>query len=289
MMGWLASFTGYLTPIFLILSPLLSYTDQAYSMYRARSSAGFSLDIPLIMLVASILRIFYYPGARYDIALLIQSLVMVVVQVILLKIALDHRPSPSSKGGEAAVPFARAQDGLGLFHGERPYTFWQWKSPKPYWQFLLTLFIGLTVCELILAPVHSLYPAYSSLIGYVGLGIEATLPIPQIVSNSRSRSCKGFRVSVLGSWLVGDTMKMAWFFTSSTSIPAAFKVCGIFQAGCDAFLGVQYFMYGNGEAVVKDHALSDWPTAQGSYTNTLVTSGRDTPLGRRTSVPEKII
>jgi hypothetical protein len=51
------------------------------------------------------------------------------MQVILLKIALDHRPAPSSKGGDAALPFAVAQDGpLGV---RRPYSFWQWRSPKP--------------------------------------------------------------------------------------------------------------------------------------------------------------
>lgn len=42
-------------------------------------------------------------------------------------------------------------------------------------------------------------------------------------------------------------MKMFWFFTSTTQIPWAFKLCGLFQAGCDAFLGIQYLMYGSGE------------------------------------------
>ena len=55
---------------------------------------------------------------------------MIAVQVILLKIALDHRPPPSSKGGEAADPFAGASDG-GLLDAQRPYNFWQWRSPKP--------------------------------------------------------------------------------------------------------------------------------------------------------------
>lgn len=40
----------------LITSPITSYADQIYSIHRTRSSAGFSLDIPLIMLVASILK-----------------------------------------------------------------------------------------------------------------------------------------------------------------------------------------------------------------------------------------
>lgn len=91
------------------------------------------------------------------------------------------------------------------------------------------------------------------LLGYIGLSVEATLPLPQIFGNARLRSCKGFRVSVLASWLAGDTMKMFWFFTSTTEIPWAFKLCGIFQACCDAFLGLQYLMYGSGEpAKYKD-------------------------------------
>ncbi len=53
----LSSFiTGFVAPIFIIISPITSYADQTYAIHRAKSSAGFSLDIPLIMLVASILR-----------------------------------------------------------------------------------------------------------------------------------------------------------------------------------------------------------------------------------------
>ncbi|KAK4670139.1 uncharacterized protein QC763_209080 [Podospora pseudopauciseta] len=255
-MSWLTTLSGYLTPGFLVLSPLLSYSDQAYSMHRAKSSAGFSLDIPLIMLVASLLRIFYYPGAKFDIALLIQSLVMTVMQVVLLKIALDHRPAPSSKGGDAAVPFAKVNER----ERQRPFNFWQWRSPKPYWQFIMSLFVGLVACELLLSPIPSVYQGYSSLIGYIGLAVEAILPLPQIIANAKSRSCKGFRFSVLASWLLGDSMKMFWFFTSKTTIPWAFKLCGIFQACCDSFLGVQYWMYGKGPTEIKEHELPSTAT-----------------------------
>lgn len=43
-------------PILLVTSPVTSYADQILSMHRTKSSAGFSLDVPLIMLVASLLR-----------------------------------------------------------------------------------------------------------------------------------------------------------------------------------------------------------------------------------------
>ncbi|RYP09033.1 hypothetical protein DL764_001529 [Monosporascus ibericus] len=129
-MGFFTTLTGYAAPMFLIMSPIVTYTDQAMSMYRLKSSAGFSLDIPLIMLVASICRVFYFPGARYDTALLIQSFCNIVVQLVLLKVALDYRPPSSSKGGDAAIPFAGARDGLSGVR--RPYNFWRWRSPKPY-------------------------------------------------------------------------------------------------------------------------------------------------------------
>lgn len=46
-----------LTPPFsLVISPITSYADQIFSIHRSKSCDGFSLDIPLIMLVASILK-----------------------------------------------------------------------------------------------------------------------------------------------------------------------------------------------------------------------------------------
>lgn len=58
-MSWFTAFIGFLAPLFIALSPVLSYGDQALAMHRAKSSSGFSLDIPLIMLVASFLRYGY--------------------------------------------------------------------------------------------------------------------------------------------------------------------------------------------------------------------------------------
>jgi hypothetical protein len=136
--------------------------------------------------------------------------------------------------------------------------FWFELTGCRYWQFLLYLFITLTALELVLSPMPSVYSAYSALIGYIGLSVEATLPIPQIISNYKSKSCKGFRLSVLINWLAGDAMKMFWFFSATTDIPWAFKLCGIFQMCCDSFLGIQAFvLYGEGPpAVIKDHKMS---------------------------------
>ncbi len=71
---------------------------------------------------------FYYPGAKFDGSLLIQSLIMISIQLVLLKVALDNRPV-SMRGGDSHLPFAGVKEGdLGI---KRPYNFWQWRSSKP--------------------------------------------------------------------------------------------------------------------------------------------------------------
>lgn len=79
-------------------------------------------------------------------------------------------------------------------------------------------------------------------------------------------------------------MKMFWFFTSTTEIPWAFKLCGIFQAACDVFLGVQYMIYGNGESSAKSYLMAQYNGTSVRPALNRVASGRDIPTGRRTPV-----
>ncbi|KAJ5146444.1 uncharacterized protein N7515_001008 [Penicillium bovifimosum] len=227
----------YAAPVFLISSPITSYADQIVSIHRTRSSAGFSLDIPLIMLIASILKVFFWFGEYYSATLLTQAIVMIAVQIAMLKVALDNRPSPSGRNGIEHAPFSGA---VSESKSARPYEFWQWQNTKPYWMFL-AYFVG-ALAIIHLTPIaQSEY--YISFLGYVGLAVEATLPIPQIIANHRSGSCKGFRVSVIAAWILGDTMKMSYFFNSTETIPWAFKLCGIFQCVCDFYLGFQFYIF----------------------------------------------
>ena len=115
-----------------------------------------------------------------------------------------------------------------------------------YWEYLGALTLLLLILHTLMQPTMT--SSYTKFIGYLGLAIEATLPLPQILANYRAQSCKGFRVSVLANWLLGDTMKISYYLASEPGkVPWAFKMCGIFQACCDACLGAQYFVYGNGQ------------------------------------------
>ena len=160
---------------------------------------------------------------------------MVAVQSVLLRVALDNRPVRRDEG-----PF-KSIDASG-----RPFNFWRWRAQRPYWETLALLTLIVLVLHTMLRP-DSTSP-YTQFIGYLGLAVEAILPLPQVFANKRAQSCKGFRLSVLVNWVIGDAMKMAYFFNAEPGkVPWAFKLCGIFQALCDAGLGAQYWIYGDAE------------------------------------------
>lgn len=78
--------------LFMTFTPLFSYGSTCISIYKRQTSLGFSIDICGTMFMASILRILYYLCQPYEITLLRQSMVMIGIQFILLKISLRYRP-----------------------------------------------------------------------------------------------------------------------------------------------------------------------------------------------------
>lgn len=174
-------------------------------------------------------------------ALFVQAGLMIIVQTILLHVALTNRAVPNP-AKDLSNPFAGLNPNGGARGGKRPYDFWQWRAVRPYWQFLGYYAITLVVLQIMFGTL----PFYVSALGSFALSVEAVLPLPQIYSNHVNRSCKGFRLSVLINWLVGDVLKMSFFFLSKSPIPWEFKACGLFQAACDMYLGIQYAQFGEG-------------------------------------------
>lgn len=201
------------------------------------------------MLLASILRCFYWLGAAFETSLLLQSLLMIAVQLTLLKVALDHRPPPSplldlsfsTSAATAPTTTTTAATPATATTTNRPWGFWQWRRQRPYWEFLAYFTLGTAVLQLLFGRA----PRFVDALGYLALGIEALLPLPQVLANQRSRSCRGFRPSVLASWLAGDAMKMV-YFANALHVGVQFKACAAVQTAFDLYLGLQFWWFGSG-------------------------------------------
>lgn len=228
----LRSFLAFASAAFLVTSPLTSYGDLTVNILRTRSSKGFSIDVCGIVLVSSLLRLAFWIGERFDTALMVQSLIMVCVQVLLLYSVLRYRSPPPSVS-------------------RRPLSFWQWSDAQTYWLFLGTLVVLLCVLQWLFGAEEE----YVAALGALALSIEATLPIPQFLANQRTRSISGVRLSMIGSWVVGDVLKGIYFFSGvSDKVSLPFKACAVTQMVFDFGIAVQYVLWRD-----RRHALEKLP------------------------------
>lgn len=220
MSSWLTTMAS----VGMAVGPPLVYADQAVSIIRKKDSTGFSRDVCAILLIANITRCFFWLGNHFEFALLIQSILMILAQLALLYICIIYRPrlSPETIGGSS-----------------RPLSFWQWTTYTQYIEFLA----GLILCQAILFLIFGRSEIFISFLGFIALGLESTLPIPQLISNYQQRSLYGFRMSTLVGWAGGDSFKTVYFFMQNS--PLQFKVCAIFQLSVDCAIVIQRLMYGN--------------------------------------------
>ncbi|KAI0675437.1 hypothetical protein C8Q78DRAFT_963222 [Trametes maxima] len=219
-----ATWISTLASVGMAVGPPLVYADQAYSIVRKQDSTGFSRDVCAILLLANITRCFFWLGNRFELALLFQSLFMIAAQLALLYICIRYRPrlSPENLGAST-----------------RPFSFWQWATYTQYIEFLAAFIL----CQAILFLILGRSDVFISILGFVALGLESTLPIPQLISNYKQRSLYGFRMSTLIGWFGGDSFKTVYFFLQSS--PLQFKACSIFQLSIDCAIVLQRIVYGN--------------------------------------------
>ena len=118
-------------------------------------------------------------------------------------------------------------------------------------QFLAAFVASLTFLQILIGSS----PTYTTMVGFIGLGIEATLPIPQFLSNYRQSSVAGFRPSVIIAWLIGDMFKVSYFFFGNANVSWQFKACAIVQFSFDLGIAIQFCLYGNREAWNADVSM----------------------------------
>jgi len=221
-MTWIST----LASIGMAVGPPLVYADQSYSIIKKKDSTGFSKDICGVLLLANIARCFFWIEDQFETALLIQAILMSLAQLALLYICIQYKPatSPESSGVSTRVA-----------------SFWQWSTYGEYIGFLAAYIVVLIILILTLGRIQ----LFVNALGFYALGLESTLPIPQLYSNHKQRSLYGFRVSTLAGWVAGDLFKTGYFIFERS--PIQFIACALFQVSIDFAIVGQWFWYGTAQ------------------------------------------
>lgn len=165
-------------------------------------------------------------GERFETFLLLQSVVMIVAQLMLLSLCVSLRRKIGLSGRSSS-----------LFDLD---SFWNWPYFTTFLQFVASLAGVLSV--LTLAFVNQSW--FVQFIGTVALGVEATLALPQAYSNWENQSAEGLNMVLIATWFAGDAFKTFVFI--SESAPLQFVACGIFQLMVDFVILFQLALYRRG-------------------------------------------
>ncbi|XP_068117656.1 solute carrier family 66 member 2-like [Hyperolius riggenbachi] len=214
-----------LSSCFIVFGGVVPYIPQYQEIKRTSNTEGFSTWVCLVLLVANILRIFFWFGKFFEFPLLLQSIVMVSTMLAILSLSCSLQSvNQVSTKQHFFTDFQLAH-------------FWKWSRFEDYLQFCLSLTIGGALITYVLLDV----PIYVEGIGLLALMTEAALGLPQFLQNVRNRSTRGMSVKMVLLWMLGDCYKTAYFIIKGT--PAQFWLCGSLQIGLDVAILLQVYYY----------------------------------------------
>ena len=237
-------FIKSLLDVLMIVSPNIGFVAQILKFRQVKSSEGFSKLLSLILLIANILRIFFWIGKQFSIVLLYQSILSIIMQIILLRECLRLSPEFAEhykKTDKQTFSFSALKQKDNIYKHISIYNmknFWNW----PYLINYIFILSSFTVVLLILSHTIGFNnKTYIELLGMLSAGIEACIGIPQVISNYNNKNTETISLVMLITWALGDSFKSIYFF--KTSAPFQLLLCGVFQLFIDFVLVGQLILY----------------------------------------------
>ncbi|KAM9377257.1 solute carrier family 66 member 2 [Pholidichthys leucotaenia] len=218
LLSWLAAFA-------MVFGGALPYVPQYQEIQKSSNSEGFSTRVCLVLLIANILRIFFWIGKQFEVTLLLQSVVM-----ILTMFAMLHLCCTVQNTNRVSTKQHRLSD-LNLDY------FWKWSAFEDYLFFCFGFTVLCTIITLLLLDST----VFVEMLGSLAVMSEAMLGVPQLMQNLQTRSTKGMSVKMVLLWTAGDVFKTTYFIMNDS--PAQFWVCGSVQILIDVAILLQVLFY----------------------------------------------
>ncbi|KAM3964749.1 solute carrier family 66 member 2 isoform 1-T1 [Aphomia sociella] len=218
----------------MIIGGIAPYIPQYKQIKRTQDAEGFSLYVCLALLIANTLRILFWFGKRYELPLLIQSIVMNITMFIMIHLCVTVRKKNQ---------IIRARERI-FTDMDRKY-FWAWTDFQSYVDCMLVFSVfGAAVTYLLIE-----FSPFVELIGFLAVFTEAMLGAPQIAKNLQNKSTEGMSLSMVVMWTCGDIFKTAYFVIREA--PTQFWVCGGLQVTLDIVILFQVWLYRHNTAAAR--------------------------------------
>ncbi|XP_052747098.1 solute carrier family 66 member 2 isoform X3 [Bicyclus anynana] len=218
----------------MIVGGVAPYVPQYRQIRKTQDAEGFSLYVCLTLLIANTLRILFWFGKRYEIPLLIQSIVMNATMFAMIHLCVNVKKKNQ---------IIRSRERI-FTDMDRKY-FWAWTDFQSYVDCMLVFSVlGAAITYLLIE-----FSPFVELVGFLAVFTEAMLGAPQIAKNLTNKSTEGMSLSMVIMWTCGDLFKTAYFVIREA--PTQFWVCGSLQVLLDIVILVQVWLYRHNTAAAR--------------------------------------
>jgi hypothetical protein len=217
-----------------ITFPSIPYIFQIKKFVDNKSSVGFSRKVSLIIIIGSILRVFFWFGRKFHWTLLAQSCLLILMQLIVIQFAIKYR-----QGAEDKTKVLLEQGTVNKFLN--------WENILFYIAFLVMVIIILEILSAIFT-FQNVY--YVETLGTISSILEAALAFPQIIENCRYKSTSNLSNVLVGCWILGDSLKTFYYYNSDA--PIQLLISGFVQIFLDLIIVLQVFIYRNNKINPKE-------------------------------------
>lgn len=226
---------GWLAASAMVVGGVVPYVPQYLQIKRTQNADGFSLFVCLALLVANTLRILFWFSKRYELPLVVQSIVMNITMFLMVNLCVKVKRNNLIHHAKEHV-----------FSDFDARYFWAWTDFQSYLDFMLVLWaVGAAVTYLMLP-----FDWFMEIVGFMAVFIEAMLGSPQFLRNFKTKSTEGMSIQMVLMWLAGDLFKTGYFVVREA--PAQFWLCGTLQVSLDIAILLQVWIYrGNSARTVR--------------------------------------
>ena len=222
--------------LFMIFLPSFGYFFQGIKFQKTKSSKGFSKSLCLLLLLANILRIYFYIGRPFAKGLLYQSIVVIISQIYLIHYYLKYQ----EKSKDELPPEKSILNHITSWKEIiKPSKIWNWDYEIDYYKFIFFLFFIMSlICYLI--GKDKIY--FYDLIGTISVSIETFIEIPQIKENCATKNVKNLSGAMVFFWFIGDLFKSIYNIVNKS--PKQMIIGTLIQNCEDIILSSQVIIYG---------------------------------------------
>ena len=236
--------------IFIALGPSLNYVFQVRKFHKTKSSKGFSVLICLANIISPTIKVFFWFSKQFKYTLLIQSILVIIMQLYLIELILKYKESHNivmTESSELLPINSTRKEKIQKFINESLLDWsktldikliWRWNNSIEYYKCYFLIIFLLAIISLILG-VDNEY--YANITGSLSVTFDMICSLPQIFEIYKAKDQRNISKIMVFMWFCGNVIKI--YYNHINNSPIQLIIGSYIQLFCNIVLIYLLFYY----------------------------------------------